>query len=250
MIYILAGILTFPITAILTIAGVGAAFVLIPVFTALGIEFHEAIAAALLLNAVAMILASCRYARKKLVLWKIAVPFIITSCIGAPFGAMLSYAVNINILRLCFVAFLLFAAGMIFFYKTDNHEDGSVINMTVKSTLLSGAAGLAIGFISGLIGVGGGNIVLPILIALGIKPKEAIGTTAVIVIFSSVSGFISHIEVGNFNTTFIAVTVAASILGALAGSWVMTEKLKPRVIKKMLGVILIAVAVKMIINLL
>ena len=50
MIYILAGILTLPITTVLTITGVGAAFVLIPVFTALGIELHEAMAVALLLN--------------------------------------------------------------------------------------------------------------------------------------------------------------------------------------------------------
>ena len=249
MIYIIAGILTLPITAVLTIAGVGAAFVLIPVFTALGVSLHESMAVALLLNALAMIFASYRYARNKLILWKIGIPLIITSCIGAPIGAQLSYHVNNELIRLCFVCFLLFAAGMIFFYKTNKQPADGILKLTLKGTLVSGAAGLAAGFISGLIGVGGGNIILPILIALGIKPKEAIGTTALIVIFSSISGFISHLEAGSLNFLFVMITAAAAIAGAIIGSWLMTDKLKPKIIKKILGFILLAVAVKMIINL-
>ncbi len=250
MLYLLAGLLTFPVTAILTIAGVGAAFVLIPIFTALGVGIRESMAVALLLNALSMLFASYRYGRKKLILWKIALPFIVTSCAGAPLGALLSYRVDNELLKICFVLFLLFASGMIFFYKTRRNGEEKEPDVTAGRVLLSGGAGLVIGFISGLIGVGGGNIVLPILIALGIKPKEAVGTTALIVIFSSLSGFISHFEAGHLDILFIAVTAGAAITGAVAGSWIMTDKLKPERIKRILGVILIAVAVKMILNLL
>jgi len=249
MIYILAGIFTLPITTVLTITGVGAAFVLIPVFTALGVDLHESMAAALLLNSLSMTFASYRYARKKLILWKISIPLIITTCIGAPIGAQLSYHVNNELIKLCFVCFLLFAAGMIFFYKSNRSHAEEKLSFALKGTLICSAAGLAVGFIGGLIGVGGGNIILPVLIALGIKPKEAVGTTALIVIFSSLSGFISHLGVGNLNTLFIAITATASIIGAIIGSWLMTDRLKPEIIKKMLGIILIAVALKMIINL-
>ena len=250
MIYILAGILTLPITTVLTITGVGAAFVLIPVFTALGVELHEAMAVALLLNSLAMIFASYRYARKKLILWKISVPLIITTSIGAPIGARLSYYVNSDVLRICFICFLLFAAVMMFFYKSSKFKDDRAVSLTLKGTLVSAISGLMVGFIGGLIGVGGGNIILPVLIALGIKPKEAIGTTALVVIFSSMSGFISHLGFGNLDFLFIIITAGASIVGAIIGSWLMTDKLKPSVIKKILGIILIGVAIKMIINLL
>ena len=47
----------------------------------------------------------------------------------------------------------------------------------------------------------------------------------------------------------IAVTAVASIVGAVVGSWLMTDKLKPGIIKKILGVVLIGVAVKMVISL-
>ena len=123
------------------------------------------------------------------------------------------------------------------------------MSLSKKGIFISAAAGLCIGFIGGLIGVGGGNIILPILIAFGIDPKEAIGTTALVVIFSSLSGFISHLGVGNLDILFILITAGASILGAVIGSWLMTDKLKPGVIKKILGIILISVAVKMILNL-
>lgn len=249
MIFVLAGLFTLPITAILTIAGVGAAFVLIPVFTALGVDLRGAMAVALLLNALSMIFASYRYARRKLILWKISIPIIITSSIGAAVGAQLRYHVNNELLKIVFVCFLLFAAAMIFFYKPNKLGKGKKLKLALKGIIISGAAGLAVGFIGGLIGVGGGNIILPVLIALGIEPKEAIGTTSLIVVFSSLSGFISNVEVGSLDITFIAVTAAASIIGAVIGSWLMTDKLKPEIIKKILGIILIGVAIKIIINL-
>ena len=48
----IAALVTFVLTTVLSMAGVGAAFVLIPVFLALGVELHSAMATALLLNAI------------------------------------------------------------------------------------------------------------------------------------------------------------------------------------------------------
>ncbi len=62
---ILAAVLVFVFTTVLTIAGVGAAFILIPVFLALGIPLLTAMSTALLLNAVAMVFASISYSRGK-----------------------------------------------------------------------------------------------------------------------------------------------------------------------------------------
>jgi len=250
MIYFLAGILTLPITTLLTITGVGAAFLLIPVFIALGVEIHQAMAVALLLNSLAMVFASYRYARKKLIIWKIGIPIIIASSIGAPFGVRLSYYINNDILKIFFIVFLLFASAMMYFYRSNKVYSRDFTSLSTKGTLISGFSGLVVGFIGGLIGVGGGNIILPILIALGIEPKEAVGTTAPIIIFSSLAGFISHLKFGSPDMLFVIITAGASIIGALIGSWLMTDKIKPGIIKKILGVILIAVAVKMIINLL
>ena len=133
--------------------------------------------------------------------------------------------------------------------KPNKSAKGKKPSLGLKGIMISGTAGLAVGFIGGLIGVGGGNIILPVLIALGIEPKEAIGTTALIVIFSSLSGFLSNVAAEHLDIIFILVTAVASVIGALIGSWLMTDKLKPEIIKKILGIILIGVAIKIIINL-
>ena len=77
IISVVAGAITFIFTALLTIAGVGAAFILIPVFIGLGIDVHVAMATALLLNSIAMIFASYRFIKNKLVMWKVAIPILI-----------------------------------------------------------------------------------------------------------------------------------------------------------------------------
>jgi hypothetical protein len=69
----IAAILTFVLTTVMAMAGVGAAFVLIPVYLALGIELHTAMATALLLNAVAMSVASVTFVRKRLVVWRLVI---------------------------------------------------------------------------------------------------------------------------------------------------------------------------------
>jgi len=78
---IIAGIITLIFTALLTIAGVGAAFILIPVFLTLGVEVHTAMATALLLKAVAMSDASVKFVRCGLVVWKVAIPILIVASI-------------------------------------------------------------------------------------------------------------------------------------------------------------------------
>jgi len=93
---IVAGVITFLFTTLLTIAGVGAAFILIPVFVALGIDIHVAMATALLLNAIAMSFASYRFVRAKLVLWKIAIPILLVATVLSPLGAWVSQGLPRN----------------------------------------------------------------------------------------------------------------------------------------------------------
>ena len=116
MIAFLAGILTFGFTTLLTIAGVGAAFVLIPVFLALGIEVHTAMATALLLNAIAMSVASVNFVRKRLVVWKVALPMVAVASALSPLGAWVSQGLDRTVLLWLFVGFLAFAALMMLFY--------------------------------------------------------------------------------------------------------------------------------------
>jgi len=231
---LLAGGVTLVFTALLTIAGVGAAFILIPVFITMGIDVHEAMAVALLLNSIAMIFASYRFARKKLILWKTAVPIIIVATALSPVGAYVSQGLDRDLLLWMFVAFLLFAAGMMLFYRSKPKETQASF---WKFIVYGVGIGAFAGFLGGLLGVGGGNFIVPVLVWLGFNPKKASATTAFIVIFSSFSGFLGHATLGHIDVPLLAWTGVGSAGGALIGSWLMTDKLKRNQVKLIIGVV-------------
>lgn len=242
MIAVLAGLITFGFTVLLTIAGVGAAFVLIPVFLALGIEVHTAMATALLLNAIAMSVASINFVRRRLVVWKVALPMVAVASALSPLGAWVSQGLDRAVLLWLFVGFLVFAALMMLFYTPRARESTSR-----SGTLLAvglGVGGLA-GFVGGLLGVGGGNIIVPALVALGFDPKKASASTSFVVIFSSLAGFLGHVALAGMNGPLLGWTAAGSASGALVGSWLMTDKLKSRQVKLLIGLVLLAIAARM-----
>ena len=73
-------------------------------------------------------------------------------------------------------------------------------------------AGLGVGFLSGLFGVGGGFLMTPLLIFLGIPPATAVGTEANQILGSSVSGGIAHGRKGNIDYDWSYVMHSIEIL--------------------------------------
>lgn len=244
---IIAGIATFGFTTVLTIAGVGAAFILIPVFLALGVPLLTAMSTALLLNSVAMIFASIRYAREKLIVFRTAIPILIVATILSPLGARTAEYLPENLLKWLFVGFLIFAGSMMLFYKAKERQ---IESSTKKSVGYGVGVGSLAGYLGGLLGVGGGNFIVPVLVWLGFNPKKTSATTAFIVIFSSFSGFLGHVSLGNINLWLLSLCAVGSISGAILGAYLMTRRLSAGQVKLAIGVILYLIAIKMIWDLL
>ncbi|MBR9991024.1 MAG: sulfite exporter TauE/SafE family protein [Gemmatimonadetes bacterium] len=238
----LAGIITFAFTVVMAIAGLGAAFILIPVFMALGVEVHTAMATALLLNAISMAVASATFIRRKLVVWRIGVPILIVATALAPVGAHVSLGLDRTLLLRLFVGFLVFAAAMMLFYSPRERE--TTRRPLVLVSVGSGVGAVA-GFFGGLLGVGGGNFVVPTLVTLGIDAKRASATTSVVVVFASLSGFLAHMSLAGVNWPLLGWTALGSIGGAALGARLMSDRLKGRQVKVIIGIVLLAVAVKM-----
>ncbi|MGA9393709.1 MAG: sulfite exporter TauE/SafE family protein, partial [Azonexus sp.] len=103
---IIAALITFALTTVLSMAGVGAAFVLIPVFLALGVELHTAMATALLLNAIGMSIASVTFVRRGLVAWRLVLPMLLVAVLASPVGVHVGQGMDRSILLWLFVGFL------------------------------------------------------------------------------------------------------------------------------------------------
>lgn len=251
MVELWAGLITLVATTVLTVAGVGAAFILIPIYLALGVGLHTAMSTALLLNGIAMAFASTTFAKEKLILWRLAWPILVAATVLAPAGAWCSQYVPRATLLVLFAVFLLFAASMMLFYQPNvaaGHAGTRRHHCTSPLVLGLPVGGIA-GFLGGLLGVGGGNIIVPALVWLGISPKQASATTSFIVIFSSLAGFAGRASLGSLDSTLLSYTVAGSIGGALLGAWLMAKKLQNRHVKAVIGVLLYFIAAKLLFDL-
>jgi uncharacterized protein len=113
----IAAVVTFALTVIFSMAGVGAAVILIPVFLVLGVELHTAMATALLLNAIGMSIASVTFIRKGLVEWRLVIPMLIIAVLASPLGVSVARGMDRVPLLWLFVGFLVFAGGMMIFYR-------------------------------------------------------------------------------------------------------------------------------------
>lgn len=66
---------------------------------------------------------------------------------------------------------------------------------------------------------------------------------------SSFSGFLGYASMGNIDTMLLTFTAIGSAAGAVLGSWLMIEKLKPKQVKLVVGTVLLGIAAKMTWNL-
>ena len=73
--------------------------------------------------------------------------------------------------------------------------------------------GTAIGFLSGMFGVGGGFLMTPLLIFLGIPPTVAVGTGTTLIVASSVSGLMAHWQRKNVDFRMGALLFGCGIGG-------------------------------------
>ena len=79
--------------------------------------------------------------------------------------------------------------------------------------------GAGVGMLSGIFGVGGGFLMTPLLIFLGISPPVAVGTEANQILASSVSGVIAHWRRGNVDFKMGSVLLAGGLIGSTFGVW-------------------------------
>ncbi len=96
-----------------------------------------------------------------------------------------------------------------------------IAEMSVDVFLLLGLGG-GIGFLSGLFGVGGGFLMTPLLIFIGVPPPVAVASEANQIVASSVSGALAHWRRGNVDLKMGTVLLAGGLAGSGFGVWLFT----------------------------
>jgi len=227
--------------------GLGGGMVYVPVLTWAGFPVKEvAIPLGLLLNGLNTLLALLPFARKGLVDWKGGMAMAGAAFLLAPVGAWAARFVPVHTLLILFAAAVVVAAfRMLLFARQPEPE---AIMPLGKRSLIGAFVGGFAGFMGGMLGLGGGFIIAPILMWMGYRTKEAAATTAFVVTFSSFSGYLGHMAEGEMNWPLTLGVVAAVVVGSQLGGSFMAGKAKPRWVKQLYAVVLLAIAVKLIVQ--
>ncbi len=93
-----------------------------------------------------------------------------------------------------------------------------IAEISTNVFLLLGLGG-AVGFLSGMFGIGGGFLMTPLLIFLGIPPTVAVGTGTNLIVASSVSGMMAHWRRGNVDFRMGGIFLIGGVGGAWLGVW-------------------------------
>ncbi len=229
---------------VFSMLGLGGAMLYIPVLHWFGFDFKSvAIPTGLFLNGITALSAAIYFFREKMVDVKGGMPMVITSFIGAPIGAWFTHIISTDILMVLFSIGMM-VSGLKMMLSSGKAEPKELMPFKQRA-IITASTGLFIGFSAGLLGIGGGFLFVPVLIAIGYPTKQAAATSAFVVVFSSFSGFAGHVAEGHFNLPLLIYASIAVIVASQIGARVMKEKMKAKWIKQSFGVLLITVAVKL-----
>ncbi|GAC1441486.1 MAG: hypothetical protein NVSMB63_09090 [Sediminibacterium sp.] len=119
--------------------------------------------------------------------------------------------------------------------------------MSAATIVLLILVGLAAGFLSGLIGIGGGVIIVPALvILLGFTQKQAQGTSLGILLLPvGILAVMEYYKQGYLNINYVLIVSASFVLGGFLGSK-LALSLSDERMKKLFAVVLLVIAVKML----
>jgi uncharacterized membrane protein YfcA len=195
---------------------------------------------ALLLNLFVSLTSFIQFYRGKHFNWKIFLPFAITSVPMAYVGGLIS--VDDNIYKKILGILLIIPIARFLFFANIKVEE-----IRRSSFVLSLLIGAAIGFLSGLIGIGGGIILSPILLLLKWSDmKQTAAISALFIFVNSAAGLAGQLKNGiNFSPDMYAY-VAVAFVGGICGAYFGSLKLNQNFLKYLLAVVLIIASYKLL----
>jgi hypothetical protein len=196
---------------VFSVLGAGGGIIAVPVLLVLfHLSLSDASGAGLAIVFTAAATSAAGYARARRVDWRTVLVLSPTLMGGAVLGARLSPHVPERWSAGLFAAVLVLAIVSLF--RPKREAPGRASNVTLVAT------GLVLGALTGLLGVGGGFLMVPVLVALGGMPlPRAIGTSTALIAAGSLAGGLSALVLKPSLVSLVAQLALGAMAGALAG---------------------------------
>lgn len=195
---------------------------------------------ALALNILVSLIATMRFYRVGAFSWRLFLPLIVASVPLAYLGGVLTLPAHLY--RPVVGVVLLYAAWR--FFVTSRKADYTLAQPSLPVLLATGAA---LGFLSGLTGVGGGIFLSPLLLFLRWAPLRTIsGISAAFILANSLAGLAGVLSKGATLPPALPLWGAAAVIGGLVGAEYGSRRLGNAMIQKLLAAVLVIAGLKMV----
>jgi hypothetical protein len=247
-----------------TLIGTGGGFLFVPYFLLHhGLSPAMAAGSSLVCTLINASTGSFFYWRAKRIDFYTALRMGLVTVPFAAFGATLTDIIPTNIFKIFFALLLLALAWQTFRLKEieidppriNYHEEVININLVdqkgthyhykfiMRNALIIAAS---VGFLSTLIGIGGGVILVPLMIRfLNIPAHVSTATSQLIVLFTATFGAISHSLLGHLNMELVLMTALGIIIGSPLGVKV-SAVVKSKTLTRFFSIILLYIAWKLL----
>jgi uncharacterized membrane protein YfcA len=230
----------FTIACLYSIVGHGGASGYLAVLSLSGVSPVQMSSTALTLNIIVALSATITYARAGFLDWRHAAPFIIASVPCALLGGYIHLPAKIYQVLLATV--LAYSGWRVGFNPNKLLNSGSLERPSgVTASLVGGALGL----LSGLVGIGGGIFLSPLmLLKRWAKPQETSAIAALFIVVNSMAGIGGRILSAQFTVLSNAPWLLAALLGGILGSNIGAKTLSREAICRVLAVVLMTAVCK------
>ena len=197
---------------------------------------------ALLLNLFVSLTSFIQFYRGGYFRMKLFLPFALASVPFAFIGGLIS--IDASVYKQILGWLLLLPVVRFLFFNNVNVDEPKNYSL-----LPAVAIGAVIGFLSGLIGIGGGIILSPVLLLLRwADMKQTAAISALFIFVNSLSGLAGQFTKGIHFTTDMYLYVVIAFAGGLAGAYIGAARLKQGMLKYMLATVLLIAAVKLLVT--
>lgn len=224
--------------------GVGGVL-LIPALVAFGhLQIHEAMATALFTFAFTGVTGTVLFQRKGSIDWRITVPVCGGALLFAFAGAWLNSHMQPQLLALLLAAVIIFAGVYTLASSRGGRKPAYEGRPRAQQALLTGI-GSAAGFGSGLTGVGGPALSVPLMVLFGFPALASIGASQVIQIIAAISGTLGNLTFGSIDFALALPVTCAEVAGVFVGA-ALAHAVNQLVLRRFVGLLCIPVGLLLI----
>lgn len=174
--------------------------------------------------------------------WKLFLPFALASIPMSFVGGII--ALDADVYKKLLGLLLLFPVARMFFFPNTVETE-----LKKESIGLSIIIGGSIGFLSGLIGIGGGIILSPILLMMRwTNQKQTAAISALFIFVNSLSGLAGQISNGLELKSDMMSYVAVAFCGGTIGGWLGAGKFNQQILKYLLAIVLLVASLKLLLT--